>query len=151
MTKKFSKPSNAEIKNKLDVLQFKVTQEEATEPPFQNKYWDNHEVGLYVDIITGEPLFTSMDKFDSGTGWPCFSRPIDQSTLIFKQDLKMWSARVEVRSQLGEAHLGHVFDDGPEETGGQRYCINSAALKFIALEDLKKDSTYTEWLKIFED
>lgn len=147
---KFKKPDKDIIKNTLNDLQFQVTQKEATEPPFKNQYWDNHEVGLYVDIITGEPLFTSMDKFDSGTGWPCFSKPISVATLVFKEDLKMWRPRVEVRSKLGESHLGHVFDDGPEEHGGQRYCINSASLKFIPLEELKKNPTYSEWIKLFE-
>lgn len=147
---KFKKPSDSELKKNLDNLQYQVTQKEATEPPFQNKYWDNHEVGLYVDIVTGEPLFTSMDKFDSGTGWPCFAKPISISTLIFKEDVKLWQPRVEVRSKLGDSHLGHVFDDGPEELGGQRYCINSASLRFIPLAELKKDPTYSEWIKLFE-
>ena len=146
----FKKPSLDEIRKKLDDLQFAVTQEEATEPPFKNKYWDNHATGLYVDVVTGEPLFTSMDKFDSGTGWPCFTQPITKKNLIFKDDQKMWAARTEVRSQLADSHLGHVFNDGPAETGGQRYCINSAAIRFIPIEDLKKDSTYSEWFKIFE-
>jgi len=147
----FKKPSVEELKKKLDELQFQVTQKEATEPPFQNKYWNNKEVGLYVDIVTGEPLFTSMDKFDSGTGWPCFTKPINISTLVYKEDHKMWRPRVEVRSKLGDAHLGHVFDDGPEESGGQRYCINSASLRFIPLAEVKKDPTYSEWVKIFEE
>lgn len=147
----FRKPSQEELKSKLDDLQYEVTQKEATEPPFKNKYWNNHEVGLYVDIVTGEPLFTSMDKFDSGTGWPCFSQPINIGSLVFKEDHKMWTVRTEVRSQLGDSHLGHVFDDGPIETGGQRYCINSASLKFISLADLKKDPVYKDWVKIFED
>lgn len=147
----FKKPHEEELKKNLDPLQFKVTQEEATEPPFHNKYWDNHEVGLYVDVVTGEPLFTSMDKFDSGTGWPCFTRPLDTSTLIFKEDRKMWSARTEVRSKLGDSHLGHVFNDGPKESGGQRYCINSASLRFIPKKELKADATYSEWAKLFED
>lgn len=147
----FKKPSTEEIKKRLNELEYQVTQKEATEPPFQNKYWNNHETGLYVDIITGEPLFTSMDKFDSGTGWPCFAKPINISTLVFKEDHKMWRPRIEVRSQLGDSHLGHVFDDGPEELGGQRYCINSASLRFIPLEELKKDPAYNEWVKIFEE
>ncbi len=146
----FKKPNAEEIKKNLDDLQFKVTQEEATEPPFKNKYWDNHAIGLYVDIVTGEPLFTSMDKFDSGTGWPCFSNPITKNNLVFKEDHKMWSARTEVRSKLGDSHLGHVFNDGPEEKGGQRYCINSAAIRFIAVADLRNDPAYSEWLKLFE-
>lgn len=147
----FKKPSIDELKKNLNALEFEVTQKEATEPPFQNKYWDNHEAGLYVDIITGEPLFTSMDKFDSGTGWPCFTKPINISSLVYKEDHKMWSPRVEVRSKLGDSHLGHVFDDGPTESGGQRYCINSASLRFIPLTDLKKNPTYSEWVKIFEE
>lgn len=147
----FKKPAPDEIKNRLNKLEYEVTQKEATEPPFQNKYWNNHETGLYVDIITGEPLFTSMDKFDSGTGWPCFTKPINIGTLIFKEDTKIWQPRVEVRSKIGDSHLGHVFDDGPEESGGQRYCINSASLKFISLDDLKKDPTYSDWVKIFEE
>lgn len=147
----FKKPSEEELKKRLDSLQFEVTQNEATEPPFKNKYWDNHEDGLYVDIVTGEPLFTSMDKFDSGTGWPCFSQPLSKSTLLFKDDHKMWSTRTEVRSKLGNSHLGHVFNDGPAESGGERYCINSAAIKFIAVKDLKTDPVYKEWAKLFED
>ncbi len=147
----FKKPATEELKKRLDDLQYKVTQEEATEPPFKNKYWDNHETGLYVDIVTGEPLFTSMDKFDSGTGWPCFSQPINTNNLIFKDDNKMWTARTEVRSKIGDSHLGHVFNDGPKESGGQRYCINSAAIRFIPVAELKKDPVYSEWLKIFEE
>jgi methionine-R-sulfoxide reductase len=147
----FKKPTKEELKQKLDNLQYEVTQKEATEPPFKNKYWDNHETGLYVDIVTGEPLFTSKDKFDSGTGWPCFSQPLNKSSLVFKEDHKMWAARTEVRSQLGDSHLGHVFNDGPSEKGGSRYCINSASLKFIPLNELKNDPVYKEWLKIFEE
>ncbi len=145
----FKKPNAEELKANLDELQFKVTQEEATEPPFKNKYWDNHEIGLYVDIVTGEPLFTSKDKFDSGTGWPCFSRPLSTSNLIFKEDQKMWSPRTEVRSRLGDSHLGHVFNDGPADSGGQRYCINSASLRFVPLSELKKNPIYSEWAKLF--
>lgn len=147
----FKKPNSEELRQKLDRLQYQVTQEEATEPPFKNKYWNNHDVGLYVDVVTGEPLFTSMDKFDSGTGWPCFTKPIQISTLVFKEDHKMWQPRVEVRSQLGDSHLGHVFEDGPEENGGQRYCINSASLRFIPIAELKNDPVYKEWLKIFDE
>ncbi len=147
----FKKPTENEIKDKLDSLQYEVTQKEGTEPPFKNKYWDNHEKGLYVDIVTGEPLFTSEDKFDSGTGWPCFSQAIDRQRLIFKEDQKLWSPRVEVRSLLGDSHLGHVFEDGPKEAGGLRFCINSAALRFIPYDEVKKDPVYKEWLKLFED
>ncbi|MBC7741704.1 MAG: peptide-methionine (R)-S-oxide reductase MsrB [Bdellovibrionaceae bacterium] len=144
----FKKPETEELKTKLSDLEFAVTQHEHTEPPFSNKYWDNHEEGIYVDIVTGEPLFTSKDKFESGTGWPCFSQPISKSILIFKEDKKLWSTRTEVRSKLGDSHLGHVFDDGPGPEGA-RYCINSASLRFIAKSELA-NSPYTEWLKIFD-
>ncbi len=144
----YKKPSSEELKKSLSALEFSVTQHEDTEPPFNNKYWDNHEDGIYVDIVTGEPLFTSKDKFDSGTGWPCFSAPISKSTLTFKEDKKLWSTRTEVRSKLGDSHLGHVFDDGPGPEG-VRYCINSASLRFIPKSELT-NSEYAEWLKIFE-
>ncbi len=144
----FKKPTADELKKSLSELQFAVTQHEHTEPPFQNKYWDNHEEGLYVDIVTGEPLFTSKEKFDSGTGWPCFSQPISKSTLVLKEDKQLWSTRIEVRSKLGDSHLGHVFDDGPGPEG-TRYCMNSASLKFIPKSELK-NSAYSDWLKLFE-
>lgn len=146
----FKKLSESDLKKQLNDLQYKVTQEEHTEPPFKNAYWDNHEDGIYVDITTGEPLFTSKAKFDSGTGWPCFSEPLSKSTLIFKEDRKLWAARTEVRSKLGDSHLGHVFEDSRSETGA-RYCINSASLKFLSIADMKKDPTYSEWLKTFEE
>lgn len=133
--------------DKLTPLQFRVTKENATEPPFQNEYWDNHRAGIYVDIISGEPLFTSLDKFDSGCGWPSFAKPVQPQNLEEKKDLSHGMIRTEVRSESSNSHLGHVFNDGPTETG-LRYCINSAALRFIPLEDLEQEG-YGEYLKLF--
>ena len=127
----FKKPSDARLRHKLSEIQYRVTQRQGTEPAFQNRYWNNHAVGIYVDIISGEPLFLSADKFDSGTGWPSFVRPIDEQYIQFREDRGFFSSRIEVRSKLADSHLGHVFDDGPANRGGKRYCMNSAALRFI--------------------
>lgn len=131
----FIKPEKAELKKKLTSLQYKVTQEDGTERAFDNTYWDNHEEGIYVDVVSGEPLFSSKDKYDSKTGWPSFTRPIAENTLVEKEDRKLFSTRTEIRSRFADSHLGHVFPDGPAPTG-LRYCINSASLRFIPKEEL---------------
>jgi len=136
--RKYPRPADAELKAKLTPLEYEVTQNEATEPPFQNRYFDHHADGLYVDVVSGEPLFSSKDKFDSGTGWPSFTRPIDPARVVTHVDGALGMQRTEVRSRDGDAHLGHVFDDGPEPTG-LRYCINSASLRFIPLERLEAE------------
>ncbi len=145
----YEKPSNRELKSQLSELQYDVTQKESTERAFSNEYWDNHEKGIYVDIVSGEPLFSSADKFDSGSGWPSFSRPIDNSFIISKSDRSLFSVRTEVRSKYGDSHLGHVFDDGPADQGGQRYCINSAAMRFIP-ESKMEEEGYGEYLSLLE-
>jgi peptide methionine sulfoxide reductase msrA/msrB len=133
---KWVKPSDAVLRERLTPLQYRVTQQDATEPPFHNVYWDNHEAGLYVDIASGEPLFSSADKFDSGTGWPSFVRPIDPDRITTKTDRAHGMVRVEARSKAGDSHLGHVFPDGPRDQGGLRYCINSASLRFVPLAQM---------------
>lgn len=145
--KKFKKPSATELKKNLKADQYHITQEEGTEPPFRNEFWNHKEEGLYVDIVSGEPLFTSMDKFDSGCGWPSFTKPLEAGALIEKDDTRFHMNRVEVRSKVADSHLGHVFDDGPDP-GGLRYCINSASLRFIPVDRLQ-DEGYGEYAKLF--
>lgn len=144
----FNQPAREELKKSLTELQFKVTQEDATEPPFNNDYWNNHQAGIYVDVVTGEPLFSSTDKFESGSGWPSFTRPIDPQSVVNRKDNKLSVPRTEVRSRGGDSHLGHVFNDGPAPTG-LRYCINSGALRFIPVDMLKREG-YGDYLKLYK-
>ena len=145
--REYTKPSDAELKKKLSPMQYTVTQREGTEPPFHNEYWDNHEAGIYVDIVTGEPLFSSLDKYESGTGWPSFTKPLEPANVTTKTDRQFGIVRTEVRSTHGNSHLGHVFDDGPRPTG-QRYCMNSASMRFIPVAKLRAEG-YGEYLRLF--
>lgn len=145
----FSMTANSKDISKLSEMQKYVTQHDGTEKPFDNEYWNNKREGIYVDVVSGEVLFSSKDKFDSGTGWPSFTKPINEENLAQKADDKFGMKRVEVRSKNADSHLGHVFDDGPRESGGKRYCINSAALRFIAKENLEKEG-YGKYLKEFQ-
>jgi peptide methionine sulfoxide reductase msrA/msrB len=144
----FKKPSADELKKKLTAEQFAVTQESATEPAFHNEFWDNHKPGIYVDVVSGKPLFSSLDKFDSGCGWPSFSSPLNSTDVVEHTDNSYGTERTEVRSTDADSHLGHVFDDGPSDKGGLRYCINSASLKFIPVEEMEKTG-YGQYLEPF--
>ncbi|MER3388584.1 MAG: peptide-methionine (R)-S-oxide reductase MsrB [Microcella sp.] len=140
--------ATADALSRLTPIQYKVTQKDGTEPAFRNEYHDNKAPGLYVDVVSGQPLFTSIDKYDSGTGWPSFTKPIDPGAITTRSDRTLWMARTEVRSSGADSHLGHVFDDGPREAGGLRYCMNSAALRFIPVDELEAEG-YGEYRELF--
>ena len=143
------KYSDDELRQRLTPIQYRVTRQEGTEPAFMNAYWNNHQPGLYVDVVSGEPLFSSLDKFDSGTGWPSFTKPLEPQTVSEKTDTAYGMERTEVRSTSSDSHLGHVFDDGPSDKGGMRYCMNSASLRFVPIDKLKEEG-YEKYLPLFE-
>ncbi|KQT74664.1 MULTISPECIES: peptide-methionine (R)-S-oxide reductase MsrB [unclassified Microbacterium] len=140
----------SEALSRLTDRQFAVTQDDATEPPFRNEYWDNHEDGIYVDVVSGQPLFSSRDKFESGSGWPSFTRPLDDAAVVEKKDRTLWMTRTEVRSAGADSHLGHLFDDGPRDAGGLRYCMNSAAMRFVPVSELDAQG-YGAYLPLFRE
>ncbi len=144
----YTRPQDEELRQRLTPQQFKVTRQDGTEPAFNNAYWDHHAPGIYVDVVSGEPLFSSRDKFDSGTGWPSYTRPLEPASIVEKQDRSFFTVRTEVRSRLADSHLGHVFTDGPPPTG-LRYCMNSAALRFVPVSELEQQG-YGRYRNLFD-